>query len=366
VNVSEHKLMTARKCDEYTAQGLPLWEVQGYGTVTDAGRDVLAPWFDVRLTLPDGARVDVLAVVRGDTIAIEDAQADPPLPLAGLAALASALDAPLQEACASVRAAAAPPSAADLPTSPAAGAGPDPKPAPNGTGEIRPPLSPAQEPAGGRALAERAGEQAEQGPGSAEALDGDARGTVVPGEPGPVPAGPTAGACLGFWVAGRPAAFGEDLPDHSGEPAVPGCESGAVVSGARAAAQPAPAGTAPADAVFAPGDGPATAAQRDSAAASAHQGLDAVRYAPPAAPDLATAAEEPAGGAGGRHRGRAVAAWGAARRRDIAGVYRAAQSRGEDPVLAVMAATGFSRRRSLRLIAGARDEGRLPARRRRV
>jgi hypothetical protein len=107
-------------------------------------------------------------------------------------------------------------------------------------------------------------------------------------------------------------------------------------------------------------------AGRDPAAAASHQGLDAARYAPPAAPGHVTAAEEPAGSAGGRHRGRGVAAWGAARRRDVAGVYRAAQSRGEDPVLAVMAATGFSRRRSLRLIAGARDEGRLPSRRRRA
>ncbi|MCF3965248.1 DUF6214 family protein, partial [Streptomyces fuscigenes] len=119
--MSEHKLMTARKCDEYTAQGLPVWEVQGYGTSSGAGHDVLAPWFDVRLTLPDGARVDVLAVLRGDSIAIEDAQADPPLPLAGLAALASALDAPLQEACASVTSV----------TSPPASSSPSPTPSPS-------------------------------------------------------------------------------------------------------------------------------------------------------------------------------------------------------------------------------------------
>lgn len=37
--------------------------------------------------------------------------------------------------------------------------------------------------------------------------------------------------------------------------------------------------------------------------------------------------------------------------------YRAAQEEGTDPVLAVMSATGHSRRRSLRLIAGARDAG---------
>ncbi|WP_239092181.1 DUF6214 family protein, partial [Streptomyces sp. SID14478] len=37
--------------------------------------------------------------------------------------------------------------------------------------------------------------------------------------------------------------------------------------------------------------------------------------------------------------------------------YRAAQEEGGDPVLAVMCATGRSRRKSLRLIAAARDAG---------
>ncbi|KPI08344.1 hypothetical protein OK074_3641 [Actinobacteria bacterium OK074] len=44
-------------------------------------------------------------------------------------------------------------------------------------------------------------------------------------------------------------------------------------------------------------------------------------------------------------------------RRLVAEEYRAAQDEGVDPVLAVMSATGHSRRRALRLIAGARDEG---------
>ncbi|MFI1508319.1 DUF6214 family protein [Streptomyces sp. NPDC020597] len=42
--------------------------------------------------------------------------------------------------------------------------------------------------------------------------------------------------------------------------------------------------------------------------------------------------------------------------------YRAAQEEGADPVLAVMCATGHSRRRSLRLIARARDAGYLTPR----
>ncbi|MGQ4383929.1 DUF6214 family protein [Streptomyces sp. SAS_270] len=46
----------------------------------------------------------------------------------------------------------------------------------------------------------------------------------------------------------------------------------------------------------------------------------------------------------------------------VAEEYRAAQEDGVDPVLAVMCATGHSRRRSLRLIAGARDAGYLTPR----
>ncbi|WP_256725192.1 DUF6214 family protein, partial [Streptomyces acidiscabies] len=41
----------------------------------------------------------------------------------------------------------------------------------------------------------------------------------------------------------------------------------------------------------------------------------------------------------------------------VAREYRAAQEEGADPVLAVMGATGHSRRRSLGLIAQARDAG---------
>ncbi|WP_338693701.1 DUF6214 family protein [Streptomyces sp. Q6] len=67
---------------------------------------------------------------------------------------------------------------------------------------------------------------------------------------------------------------------------------------------------------------------------------------------LVTAAGEPAGR-------RARPAWprGTEGRRVAAEAYRAAQEEGRDPVLAVMYATGHSRRRSLRLISGARDAG---------
>ncbi|MER6163256.1 DUF6214 family protein [Streptomyces violaceorubidus] len=50
-------------------------------------------------------------------------------------------------------------------------------------------------------------------------------------------------------------------------------------------------------------------------------------------------------------------------RRLVAQEYRAAREAGGDPVLAVMRATGHSRRRALRLIGQARDEGFLAPRR---
>nr|WP_051839479.1 DUF6214 family protein [Streptomyces sp. NRRL F-5126] len=235
--------MTAKACDEFTAQGLPVWEVQGYGTVTGAGREARPPWLDVRLTLPDGARVDVLAVVRGDTIAIEDAQADPPLPLASLGALSSALHGPLEAACASVM---APASAYDSTVRTAPPAPPSPAIAPEPATQVAPVASPI-------------------GPAPEEQV------------------------------------------------------------------QPLAAADGPVD-----GDAP-----------------------PSAAPAVAAAA-------GGRHRGHGAAGRRGGRRGDVVDAYRAAQSRGEDPVLAVMAATGFGRRRTLRLIAGARDAGHLPSRRRKA
>ncbi|MFE2530286.1 DUF6214 family protein [Streptomyces sp. NPDC059371] len=56
-------------------------------------------------------------------------------------------------------------------------------------------------------------------------------------------------------------------------------------------------------------------------------------------------------------RARPVWPCGAEGRLLVAEEYRAAQEEGVDPVLAVMDATGHSRRKSLRLIAGARDAG---------
>ncbi|MEV8015748.1 DUF6214 family protein [Streptomyces sp. NPDC086554] len=81
---------------------------------------------------------------------------------------------------------------------------------------------------------------------------------------------------------------------------------------------------------------------------------------PPAPPDGHTAPADFAGPA--RHRARPSWPRGREGRRLVAEAYRAAQSEGRDPVLAVMRETGRSRRRSLRLVAAARDAGLLPPR----
>ncbi|MFI1046585.1 DUF6214 family protein [Streptomyces griseoruber] len=73
-------------------------------------------------------------------------------------------------------------------------------------------------------------------------------------------------------------------------------------------------------------------------------------------------AEEVTDGPGGPRRARPAWPSGREGRRLIAREYRAAQREGGDPVLAVMCATGYSRRRSLRLIAQARDAGYLTPR----
>jgi hypothetical protein len=77
-------------------------------------------------------------------------------------------------------------------------------------------------------------------------------------------------------------------------------------------------------------------------------------------------AEACAGGAGtvpsAARRARPAPPHGAGGRELVAREYRAAQAEGTDPVLAVMCATGHSRRTSLRLIARARDAGLLTPR----
>ncbi|MFI6698425.1 DUF6214 family protein [Streptomyces sp. NPDC050509] len=296
--MSEHRLMSAQEPHDRDAREWPVWEVQGHGTVTAVGdprdgderREILPPWVDVRLTFQDGARIDVLAVVRDGRIAIEDAQADPPLALDGFAALADAIEAPLQSACQVV------------------------------AGPHRPPVP---QPA--------AAVPCETLPDAVEAVE---VGTP-PEEPRVAPgsgSGPGAGADL---APGPGPAPGSDLDPGSGPASAPapaptldprpGCETR---PGPEAVTEPAPA----------------TAA------------------APGSAPEGPSCGEEPAPSESGRHRARTSVPRGGAARRGVAEIYRAAQSAGQDPVLAVMSATGFSRRKALRLIAGARDDGHLSPR----
>lgn len=253
----------------------PVWEVQGYGTVTGAGpepdggavrREILPPWVDVRLTFPDGARVDVLAVVRDGRMAIEDAQADPPLTLEDFAALAGVIDSPLQDAW--------------------------------------------------QVVADRH-RPAERLPA-----------TEIPAADAPAVENPAA-----------------DIPAID----IPAVEPPAVQPpavelsvGARpAAVQPVPQAPPPQD------PAPHAPAAVDAAVEEPADG----------GPALDEPADPP-----GRHRARSTPPRGPAGRIGAAEVYRAAQRDGVDPVLAVMAATGLSRRKSLRLIAGARDEGHLSPR----
>ncbi|MEU9150639.1 DUF6214 family protein [Streptomyces sp. NPDC048417] len=94
-------------------------------------------------------------------------------------------------------------------------------------------------------------------------------------------------------------------------------------------------------------------------------GMESYADEGPAGEDLEDGAEvaegavgvEGAAGAVGPRRARPAWPRGIEGRWLVAQEYRAAQEKGVDPVLAVMWATGHGRRRSLRLIAQARDAG---------
>ena len=303
-----------------------MWEVQGHGTVTGAGdprdgaarHEILPPWVDIRLTFADGARVDVLAVVRDGRIAIEDAQADPPLALDGFAALAEAIEAPLQSACQVI------------------------------VGPHRPP---APQPAVGESAR---GEAAQSE--SAQSESGAQDGRTERSEPGRSAA-----------VWGEPAGselMGPELmgPEVTG-PEVTGSESFGVsepvVGGLDAVADSAPycereLGSR-LETGLESGSEPVLESGSDQDPEPVSEWVEPMERAE-------GAAREQREQNSGRHRARPNLPRGSAARRTVAEIYRAAQRAGTDPVLAVMSATGFSRRKSLRLIAGARDEGHLTPR----
>ncbi|MFI5967133.1 DUF6214 family protein [Streptomyces asoensis] len=220
----------------------PAWKVQEAGGATS--------WFHVRLGFTDGARVELLAVVTGGHLCVEDVCARPPLSLADLAVLAHWIHGPLSARC--------------------------------GDG-------------GGGGGGGGGGPEAD---GTCDASGrGAAYGDVAVGAVG------AAGAAEGVEVA-----EGDEGDEGGGSGPAGATATGATVAGAGEA-----------------GVG---------------------------------AAGEPPGP------GRARRAWprGSEGRRLVAQEYRAAQAGGADPVLAVMCATGRSRRRSLRLIAQARDAGYLTPR----
>lgn len=143
-----------------------------------------------------------------------------------------------------------------------------------------------------------------------------------------------------------------------GAPAVVPCEPAVQVPAEVPVAVPAdaPADLSAPDAATPDAATPALTTQDPEAPASTTPA--------PGVPDADAGAEtvdSPSAGAGSR---RARPAWprGAEGCRLAAREYRAAQEQGADPVLAVMCATGRSRRRSLRLIAQARDAGYLTSR----
>lgn len=222
----------------------PRWEVQGYGTVTcdtpPGGRcelprhELVPPWVDIRLTFPDGARVDVLAVLRDGVIAVEDAQADPPLPLDDLTELGHWIEAPLEYAC--------------------------------------------------RVVAGQHHVEADPVAGDTAAAVPTAAVKDVPPAADPVVAVTREGE--GYEYEGGPSDTGAEPPEDDPRP-------------------------------------------------------------------------------GGRHRADDSASSDRADRRGVAETYRRAQQLGQDPVLAVMCATGYGRRKSLSIIASARDDGYLTPRHRR-
>ncbi|GHE03007.1 hypothetical protein GCM10010339_28580 [Streptomyces alanosinicus] len=292
--------LSDRNTEDGAVSVWPAWKVREHGGTTS--------WFQVRLAFPDGAHVDALAVLHGGCVSIEDVSAQPALSFADLTALARWIEGPLFASCG------VPARRPDEEEGDQRPAGRDEGELPAGRGE-------------GELPARR--DEAEW---PARRLE-DMRPQAAP-----VAVQPTAPRTDGQLHV--PCAVGQlaDLPAHEQvtaprtheQVAVPGAPEQVAAPGAheqlaapRACEQPAP---------------------RE---AECPQG----RHAPEAGDTV-----EAVFGVGPW---RARPGWprGVEGRRLVAREYRAAQAGGVDPVLAVMTATGRSRRRSLRLIAQARDAG---------
>ncbi|MEW2438396.1 DUF6214 family protein [Streptomyces caniferus] len=377
----------------------PTWELRAHGSAAPvpapdpaapddpAGRhgpgcplprlDPLGPWCSARLTFADGARVDVLVTVSDDHITVEDVRADPPLTLAGLTDLARWIEGPLDDA---FRAATGRPRRA--------------RPAPRQPGPATASAERGDRPRTGPAASVRPmdatgsvrgdGVLQEANPGAGT---GHLAGPAAEGPADPA-AGPTAEP-----AAGRAA---EPTAEPTAEPSVRPTPGPAVEPSADPTGEPAPEAPSASLAVPLLSAPPATVASSPAAPVSA----STVPPEPSAAPEESTPsaasapaetptpsqappgsetptrsdASTPPGPSGppepsapapppSRVRSAVLARSRAGERRRVAAdAYRQAQQEGRDPVQAVMLATGRNRRRSLRLIAGARDEGLLTPR----
>ncbi|MBB5926005.1 hypothetical protein FHS34_001459 [Streptomyces echinatus] len=285
----------------------PAWEVREHGGTT--------AWFHVRLAFRDGAGVDALAVLSGGCVSIEDVRAQPALSLADLTVLADWIGGPLAVACGV-------PSERNR----AGDTGGE------GTGEH----------IGRAATADGAGPDAGRPPDSAGP---DA------GRP-PDSAGPD---------AGRPP--DTDAPEADlGRATETDLGPATEADGARpvSGCPVEPDGTQAEVGRFTAADGTASDAGCLTAADGVEPDVGCVTAEDGTEPSpgcLTPAGEGPGVRCPGPRRARRPWPRGVERRRLVAEEYRAARDEGADPVLAVMDATGLSRRRSLRLIAQARDAG---------
>ncbi|MGY4971089.1 DUF6214 family protein [Streptomyces nigrescens] len=379
----------------------PTWELQAHGSAAPAPDpaapdepagshgpgcplprlDPLGPWCSARLTFADGARVDVLVTVSDDHITVEDVRADPPLTLDGLADLARWIEGPLDDAFRAATGrprktrptprqagpAHATPERAGGPQAgpqpdPARGAAPEPmrgpRPSsPHGpTGHLRPTTAgpapghaPEAEPtAAGTGAATAATESAT--PLTGEAAGAGAMGAGLPG------AGPAGAGSAGAGPMGATGLV-------HGEGVLHRTATGTGTGTSNPADLPAGASTdSPVEQIS--GQGSEETCERASGQSS-EQPVPSASSAAPSPPPDASPPSSPSASATPAERARSavLARTRTGERRKIAAdAYRQAQREGRDPVLAVMLATGRNRRRSLRLIAGARDEGLLTPR----
>ncbi|MFE3548601.1 DUF6214 family protein [Streptomyces kronopolitis] len=301
--------------------------------------DPLGPWCSARLTFADGARIDVLVTVSDEHLTVEDVRADPPLTLAGLAALARWIEGPLDD---TFRAATGRPQKA--------------RSAPRQPGPVAVP-----------AAADTADGTLPDGPDA-----GHAGGTATRPVSDPRPLSPQQPAPTQQLLDGP---LPERTPDTvgagAGEGPAPTVTEAAPVEARVEAPVEAPAratGTVTGeDAADPTATGTGTTASADTSAdtpsdTSAETPCDTTAE-PSATPPAGAPAESSSAPSAEPARSALLSrSRSGARRRIAADAYRQAQRDGHDPVLAVMQATGRNRRRSLRLIAGARDEGLLAPR----